>query len=215
MFQNKQWPEKHSRIWCYVKMYFNKVMSFTCVIFIPFSYRYWLSKAKRGLVLKLFGNDCKPRRGYLMERWVRGCAAQKGCFFGLSGLPMALFYLKFGLDIGCVFAKYIIFNEFCLNKCPSLNKWFRHRLQICVFSGFSYRVVVETSGHTSVPSSKLSTPRAANVNLTLDHFTIFMLSGWVEVHNAIVITKISCKVSLTSTLSRFYFSSHNHKLPHQ
>ena len=43
--------------------------------------------------------------GYLVERWVRGCAAQIGCFFGLSGLPMALFYLKIGLDIGRVFAK--------------------------------------------------------------------------------------------------------------
>ena len=53
--------------------------------------------------------------GYLMERWVRGCAAQIGCFFGLSGLPMAPFYLKIGLDIGCVFAKYIIFNEFSLS----------------------------------------------------------------------------------------------------
>ena len=40
-----------------------------------------------------------------MERWVRGCAAQIGCFFGRSGLPMALFYLKIGLDIGQVFAK--------------------------------------------------------------------------------------------------------------
>ena len=49
-----------------------------------------------------------------MERWVRGSAAQIGCFFGLSGLPMAPFYLKIGLDIGCVFAKYTIFNDFVL-----------------------------------------------------------------------------------------------------
>ena len=41
-----------------------------------------------------------------MERWVRGCAAQIGCLFGLSGLPMAPFYLKIGLDIGCVFANF-------------------------------------------------------------------------------------------------------------
>ena len=27
--------------------------------------------------------------GYLVERWVRGCAAQIGCFFGLSGFPVA------------------------------------------------------------------------------------------------------------------------------
>ena len=52
--------------------------------------------------------------GYLVERWVRGSAAQIGCFFGLSGLPMAPFYLKIGLDIGCVFAKYTIFNDFVL-----------------------------------------------------------------------------------------------------
>ena len=56
-----------------------------------------------------------------MERWVRGCAAQIGCFFGLSGLPMAPFLFEnwfryrshflqntkfsmnfsFGLPIGC------------------------------------------------------------------------------------------------------------------
>ena len=47
-----------------------------------------------------------------MERWVRGCAAQIGCFFGHSGLPMApFFYLKIGLDIGRVFAKYIISDD--------------------------------------------------------------------------------------------------------
>ena len=33
-----------------------------------------------------------------MERWVRGCAAQIGCFSDLSGLPMGPFYLKIGLD---------------------------------------------------------------------------------------------------------------------
>ena len=53
-------------------------------------------------------------RGYLVERWVWGSAAQIGCFFGLLGLPMAPFYLKIGLDIGCVFAKYTIFNDFVL-----------------------------------------------------------------------------------------------------
>ena len=31
--------------------------------------------------------------GNLVERWVRGCAAQIGCFFGLSGLPMAPFFI--------------------------------------------------------------------------------------------------------------------------
>ena len=61
-------------------------------------------------------NERGNRRGgeHLVERWVRGSAAQIGCFFGLSGLPMAPFYLKIGLDIGCVFAKYTIFNDFVL-----------------------------------------------------------------------------------------------------
>ena len=61
-------------------------------------------------------NERGNRRGggYLVERWVRGSAAQIGFFFGLSGLPMAPFYLKIGLDIGCVFAKYTIFNDFVL-----------------------------------------------------------------------------------------------------
>ena len=58
--------------------------------------------------------------GYLLERWVRGCAAQIGCFFGLSGFAMAPFLLKIGLDIGRVFAKCIISEEFVL--------WFIYRL---------------------------------------------------------------------------------------
>ena len=32
--------------------------------------------------------------GYLVERWVRGCAAQIGCFFGLSGFAMAPFLFE-------------------------------------------------------------------------------------------------------------------------
>ena len=48
--------------------------------------------------------------GYLVERWIWGCAAQIVCLFGLSGLPMAFFYLKIGLDIGRVFAKCLIFR---------------------------------------------------------------------------------------------------------
>ena len=58
--------------------------------------------------------------GYLMERWVRGCAAQIGCFFGRSGLTMAPFHLTTGLDIGRVFEKCIIFDEFFL--------WFTYRV---------------------------------------------------------------------------------------
>ena len=33
----------------------------------------------------------EPGGGYLVERWVRGCAARIGYFFGRSGLPMAPF----------------------------------------------------------------------------------------------------------------------------
>ena len=32
--------------------------------------------------------------GYLVERWVWGCATQIGCFFGISGLPMAPFLFE-------------------------------------------------------------------------------------------------------------------------
>ena len=52
------------------------------------------------------------RGGYLVERWVQECAVQIELIFGLSGLPMAPFYLKIGLDIGLVFAKCLIFDEF-------------------------------------------------------------------------------------------------------
>ena len=55
-----------------------------------------------------------PGLPYLVERLVQGCAAQIGCFFGLSGFAMPLFYLKTGFDIGRVFAKCIISDEFVL-----------------------------------------------------------------------------------------------------
>ena len=75
--------------------------------------------------IKASNIDCSPGfsytpGGYLVERWVRGCAAQIGCFFGLSGFAMAPFLfenwfrythvgrvfakcmnLPFGLSIGC------------------------------------------------------------------------------------------------------------------
>ena len=98
--------------------------------------------------------------GIIVERWAQECAAQMGRIYGLSGLPMVPFYLKIGLDIGRVFAKCLIFDEFfssglpigcqkylCmpihivkstdsfLKKGPSRNKWFRQRLQIFVSSG--------------------------------------------------------------------------------
>ena len=47
--------------------------------------------------------------GYLVERWVRGCAAQIGCFFGLSGFAMAPFLFE---------------------------NWFRYRSRFCKMHNF-------------------------------------------------------------------------------
>ena len=55
------------------------------------------------------------------------CGPDIGRHFDLSGLPMAPFYLKIGLDIGRVFAKCLIFGEFFL--------WLTYRLSkvpICI-----------------------------------------------------------------------------------
>ena len=49
--------------------------------------------------------------GYLVERWVRGCAAQIGCFFGLSGLAMAPFLFE---------------------------NWFRYRSRFCKMHNFRW-----------------------------------------------------------------------------
>ena len=58
--------------------------------------------------------------GYLVERWVQRCAAQIGCFFGLSGLPMAPFLFENWFRYRSHFAKCKIVNEFFL--------WFTYRL---------------------------------------------------------------------------------------
>ena len=58
----------------------------------------WLSPGVRG-------------GGYLVERWVRGCAAQIGCFFGLSGFPMAPFLFE---------------------------NWFRYRSHFCKIHNFRW-----------------------------------------------------------------------------
>ena len=60
------------------------------------------------------------RGGIIVERWVQECAAQMGRIFGLSDLQMVPFYLKIGVDIGRVFAKCLIFDEFFL--------WLTYRL---------------------------------------------------------------------------------------
>ena len=65
----------------------------------------------------LFTNKCclyynyyiSIRGGYLVERWVRGCAAQIGCFFGLSGFAMAPFLFE---------------------------NWFRYRSRFCKMHNF-------------------------------------------------------------------------------
>ena len=97
--------------------------------------------------------------GYLVKRSVQECTVQIGLISASQVYQWPLFYLKIGLDIGLVFAKCLIFDEFSsglpigcqkipmhpnlhgkkywfvLKKGPSRNKWFRHRLQIFVFSG--------------------------------------------------------------------------------
>ena len=62
--------------------------------------------------------------GIIVERWVglQECAAQMGRIFGLSDLQMVPFYLKIGLDIGRVFAKCLIFDEFFLWLIYRLSK---------------------------------------------------------------------------------------------
>ena len=123
--------------------------------------------------------------GYLVERWVRGCAAQIGCFFGISGLPMAPFLFenwfryrsrfckmhnfrwifplvyRYSLSKSTTFASKFTWQKVLvgLKKGPSRNKWFRHRFANLHLPWVSYRVVVKTMGHTSVPNSSLSTPR--------------------------------------------------------
>ena len=53
-------------------------------------------------------------KGYLVEKWVYGRAAQMGAFLASQIYQWPLSYLKIGLDIGQVFAKYLIFDEFFL-----------------------------------------------------------------------------------------------------
>ena len=93
----------------------------------------------------------RPPRGGISGKVGTGMCGPDRVLFRLSGLAMALFYLKIGLDIGRVFAKCIILDEFALwftyrlskstyasqfslykaligfKKGPSRNKWFRHR----------------------------------------------------------------------------------------
>ena len=47
-----------------------------------------------------------------------GMWAQIGSICGLSGLPMALSYLKIALDIGRVFAKCLIFDDLFSSGLP-------------------------------------------------------------------------------------------------
>ena len=50
--------------------------------------------------------------GYHSGKVGTGMCGPDGHIFGLSGLPIAPFYLKIGLDIGRIFAKCLIFDEF-------------------------------------------------------------------------------------------------------
>ena len=56
-------------------------------------------------------NEQAPGGYLLVERWVRGCAAQIGCFFGLSGFAMAPFLFE---------------------------NWFRYRSRFCKMHNFRW-----------------------------------------------------------------------------
>ena len=71
---------------------------------------YFFSKMKFHLKITYF-HVLKRGGGYLVERWVRGCAAQIGCFFGLSFLPMAPFLFE---------------------------NWFRYRSRLCKMHNFRW-----------------------------------------------------------------------------
>ena len=98
--------------------------------------------------------------GHLVESWVRRCATPVGYLFGLSclGMTPSLFenwfryrlrfckmlnfrwFFSFGLPIGC--QKVLMHPNLhgkkywlVLKKGPFKKKWFRHRSQICVYSG--------------------------------------------------------------------------------
>ena len=128
--------------------------------------------------------------GRLVERWVRGCVVQIGCFFGLSGLPMAPFLFESWFRYRSRFSKiYNFWWSFPLVYLQVVKKylrmpiymvkstdWFKKRAfqetngldirQKLAFSLVSYRVVVKTSGRTSVPNSKLSTPPGRKCSCT-------------------------------------------------
>ena len=57
------------------------------------SYKSW-KEWILGFALIKFLSLILHQGGYLVERWVRGCAAQIGCFFGLSGFAMAPFLFE-------------------------------------------------------------------------------------------------------------------------
>ena len=70
-----------------------------------------------------------------MVRWEQECADEMGRIFGLSDLQMVPFYLKIGLDIGRVFAKCLIFDEFFL--------WLTYRLSNSTYaSQFTWQKVL-------------------------------------------------------------------------
>ena len=57
--------------------------------------------------------------GYLVERWVRGCVAQIGCFFSASQVfQWPLFYVKIGSDYRSCFCKMCNFRCFFVFVFP-------------------------------------------------------------------------------------------------
>ena len=119
--------------------------------------------------------------GYLVERWVRGCAAQIGCFFGLWGFPMTPFLFEnwfryrshfckmhnfrwifpFSLPIGC--QKVLMHpNLYGKKYWLVLKRVLQEANDFVIGCKFASSLVLwvelETSGRTSVPNPKLSTP---------------------------------------------------------
>ena len=90
-----------------------------------------------------------------MERWVRGCAAQIGCFFGLSGFAMAPFLFENCVFyIGRVFAKCIISDEFVLWFIYSgggggFSHWHGIRICACLLGHFFKKFGIAIGGFSS------------------------------------------------------------------
>ena len=83
-------------------------------------------------------HPCPRGGGDLVERWVRGCAAQIGCFFGLSGFAMAPFLFENWFRYRSRFCKMHNSDEFVL--------WFIYRLSKSTLPAECKKVVSDIFG---------------------------------------------------------------------